>query len=59
MKLILEIDGVVSTRYKYNLWSVVEYEDGTIDKDFHIEHSDDLAKFMVALERHIQEVEDS
>jgi len=54
MKFIIEVDGIVSTRYKYNLWSTVEYEDGAVAADARIEHEDDLDTFMVKLRHQIE-----
>ena len=54
MQYIVEIDGVVSTRYKYNVWSVqeckVEAESGglvpAVAKDTRIFCSDSLDEFI-------------
>ena len=46
MKYIVVIDGVASTRHKYNVWSVFEYEDGTMSQDTRIFESDILEEFL-------------
>jgi len=46
MKYIIEIDGVKSTRYKYNVWTVFEYEDRTVGQNARIFCSDDLGEFL-------------
>jgi hypothetical protein len=46
MKYIIEIDGVESTKYKYNIWSVVEYEDNAVSKDIRVFESDSLSHFL-------------
>jgi hypothetical protein len=46
MKYIIEIDGVESTKYKYNIWSVVEYEDNAVLKDIRVFESDNLSHFL-------------
>lgn len=46
MKYIFEIDGVESTRYKYNIWTAVEYDDGTVGKDSRTFATDDPQEFV-------------
>jgi hypothetical protein len=47
MKYVIVIDGVESTRYTYNVWSVAaEYEDGTIAPDCREFASDDKDEFI-------------
>ena len=46
MKYIIVIDGVESTRYKYNVWSVFEYDDGSVSQDTRIFESDDATEFV-------------
>ena len=49
MKIIIEIDGVVSTRHTYNVWSVVEYKDGIVGKDTRAFTSDSKEEFLAYL----------
>jgi len=48
MKYIIEIDGERSTRHKYNVWSVFEYEsfEGELSKEERIFCSDDQQEFL-------------
>jgi hypothetical protein len=46
MKVIVVIDGVKSTRSKYNVWSAFEHDDGTISQDTRIFNSDDKNEFI-------------
>ena len=51
MKYIVEIDGKLSTRYTYNVWSVVEFEDRAMSQNIRIFCSDDLTKFLDFLKK--------
>jgi hypothetical protein len=51
MKYILEIDGVDSTKYRYNLWEVVEFYDGTAAKNNRIFATDNLVDLYKELEK--------
>lgn len=46
MKYIIVIDGALSTRYKYNVWSCFEYEDGSVSQDTRIFESDKKDQFL-------------
>lgn len=46
MKFIVEIDGVESTRHKYNVWTVFEYEDLAMGKNVRVFSSDSLDEFL-------------
>lgn len=35
-----------SSRYKYNVWEVFQYEDGSVSKDARIFESDDAEEFV-------------
>ena len=56
-KLILVIDGVESTRYKYNLWEAHQYEDGALSEDHRVVHRDDLDIFLKELTEYIRSVD--
>jgi len=46
MKYIVVVDGKKSTRYIYNVYSVFEYEDGSMSPDTRIFESDDQGEFV-------------
>lgn len=46
MKYIIDIDGKSSTKYKYTVWSVFEYCDGSVSKDSRILFTDDEEEFI-------------
>lgn len=46
MKYIIEIDGINSTRYTYNVWSVFEDDDGSISQDERVFASDNRDEFI-------------
>lgn len=45
MKVIVEIDGAVSTRYRFNVWTVLELIDGKMEKNVRIFESDNFLDF--------------
>ena len=51
MKYIVDIDGVESTRHTYNVWSVLEYDDGSVAKDTRIFETDDHEKFITFMSK--------
>jgi len=46
MKYIIEIDGVHSTKYTYNVWDTFIYDDEAVGKDTRIFASDDKNEFL-------------
>jgi hypothetical protein len=57
MKYIIVIDGVESTRYKYNVWTTHKYEEGNVSEDTRIFCSDNLHEFvdfMAKIDQHAQ-----
>ena len=46
VKYIIVIDGKITTRYIYNVWSVFEYEDRSVSQDTRIFESDNVAEFI-------------
>ena len=49
MQYIIEIDGEISTKYIYNVWSVFEYEDGTVSQDCRLCATDKVEEFTAFL----------
>ena len=51
MKYIIEIDGVKSTRYKYNIWSTFQNEDGSVSQDIREFETDSIEEFTLFLSK--------
>ena len=51
MKYIIEIDGINSTRYTYNVWSVFKGDDGIFQDErvFASDDKDDFINFISSL----------
>jgi hypothetical protein len=58
MKYIIEIDGVSSTKYTYNVWSVWDDYSGAMGKDIRIFASDDKKEFLEFVANLSQEIPD-
>jgi hypothetical protein len=56
-KYIIVVDGVVSTRYKYNLWETYVYEDGAVSENARVIHCDELASFIAQINDFLKEQE--
>lgn len=62
MKYIIVIDGVKSTRYIYNVYSVFEYADRSVSEDtriFESDNKDEFDKFISSLPNNDAEREDT
>ncbi len=59
MKYIFDVDGVVSTKYKYNMWTTVEFEDNTFAKDSRVVFGDNYEIFQKEVEAYLKEMERS
>lgn len=46
MKYIIVIDGIKSTKYTYNVWSTIIFEDGAVAQDTRIFESDKEEDFI-------------
>ncbi len=55
MKLVIEVDGYESTRYKYNLWSTNEWG----EENARIELSDDLEDFITKLRHQLKSADEA
>lgn len=56
-KYILVVDGELSTKYKYNLWEVHQYEDGAISENNRIIYEDDRETFLQNLESFLKNLD--
>lgn len=58
MKFIIVVDGVKSAKYKYNLHTCHEYEDGAVSESARLINTDDLEEFLRKLRYKLSQVKE-